>query len=351
MSLDHEFSITSDKEETKQKIIKYIRDNDISLPMKVISEEKMLSSFQELKMVDTSKLWKSEKFYLKYNYKYSNPLGYFNSSNIGNVSSNYFFQELRMKCNSITSPSPYRVWNNDKFMNTLLNALFSLKIKNADVKTIFSLIGVRKYIATQFKPIIAKAIFEKFNSKNVLDFSSGWGDRLSGFCASSTTKSYIGIDPNNDLHSLYLQQQKSYNTDKQIKTICSPSEDYEFIDKVDTIFTSPPYFDLERYTYDDKQSWVRYKKLNDWNEKFLFKTLKKAWNVLEPNGVLLLNISDVYTHHVINKICDPMNDFIKTLPNAKYEGYIGMKMSKRPNQKTHKKGVFCEPIWVWSKRE
>ena len=51
MNLDHKFSITSDKEETKQKIIKYIRDNDISLPMKVISEEKMLSSFQDRKSV------------------------------------------------------------------------------------------------------------------------------------------------------------------------------------------------------------------------------------------------------------------------------------------------------------
>ena len=28
---------------------------------------------------------------------------------------------------------------------------------------------------------------------------------------------------------------------------------------------------------------------------------------------------------------------------------MGMKMAKRPNSKSHKDGVFVEPVWIWKK--
>ena len=115
------------------------------------------------------------------------------------------------------------------------------------------------------------------------------------------------------------------------------------------IFTSPPYFDVERYTKDNSQSWKKYKTLNSWLDNFLFKSIEKAWKQLNSNGHMLINISDVYCHHVINKICDPMNDFISKLENAKYEGALGMRMAKRPNSKAMKDGIFAEPIWIWKK--
>ena len=37
------------------------------------------------------------------------------------------------------------------------------------------------YIATQFKPIVAKTIYDMTDAKTVLDTSMGWGDRLTGF--------------------------------------------------------------------------------------------------------------------------------------------------------------------------
>ena len=39
------------------------------------------------------------------------------------------------------------------------------------------------YIATQFKPIVAKTIYDMTDAKTVLDTSMGWGDRLTGFFA------------------------------------------------------------------------------------------------------------------------------------------------------------------------
>ena len=37
------------------------------------------------------------------------------------------------------------------------------------------------YIATQFKPVVAKTIYEMSEAKTVLDTSMGWGDRLTAF--------------------------------------------------------------------------------------------------------------------------------------------------------------------------
>ena len=43
-----------------------------------------------------------------------------------------------------------------------------------------------------------------------------------------------------------------------------------------------------------------------------------------------------------------MNAYIKN-KGLTYLGVIGMKMSKRPNSKADKEGIFVEPIWVWKK--
>ena len=37
------------------------------------------------------------------------------------------------------------------------------------------------YIATQFKPVVAKTIYDMTKANTVLDTSCGWGDRLAGF--------------------------------------------------------------------------------------------------------------------------------------------------------------------------
>ena len=64
----------------------------------------------------------------------------------------------------------------------------------------------------------------------------------------------------------------------------------------DTIFTSPPYFDVERYSDEDTQSWVRYKNIDSWNKDFLHSTLGKVIFTLKKDGVLYQNnIADVYS--------------------------------------------------------
>jgi hypothetical protein len=269
-------------------------------------------------------------------------------------------------------------------MYTLLGSLFTLEVEKVNRGTLRSCIGLRKYICSQFKPNVAKSIYDMFKAENILDFSMGWGDRLAGFYASDYGKHYVGIDPRKENHPIYKEQSEFYEKhlgffehERKSEFHCSPAEEFDFSqyeDYFDLVFTSPPYFNVERYSYDDTQSWVRYKSIEDWNTDFLQKTLKNLWSSIKTGGYLLVNISDVNASSKGKKtkgwlsICDPMNDFLDTFKDSEYKGCVGYEMAKRPNsigagtakvtEETNRKpeyilpvkeGLFAEPIWTWKK--
>ena len=80
-----------------------------------------------------------------------------------------------------------------------------------DDKSYVSAFRLQTYIATQFKPNVAKAIYQMTDAKRVLDTSCGWGDRLAGFFASDAEE-YIGCDPNPNTFKQYLKQVEVYNS-------------------------------------------------------------------------------------------------------------------------------------------
>jgi len=341
------------KDEIKQIISNAIEDNDLPLPLRDLNFLDAQNDFEKLEYLDSSSLLLEEEWFTRYDYKdkyfFKNKL--IKCCNTGNKTSDFYQQENRWKCNSITAPSGYRSWTIEKFRLTMLNALWSLKFQEINSKTLRTAISMRKYIASQFRPSAAKAVYDLFNGKNILDFSAGWGDRLCGFLATDA-ESYVGVDPNSDAVSKYCDMIDSFGVERDVTIYNECAEDVDYGDKkFDLVFTSPPYFDLERYTAEDTQSWKRYKKLNDWLENFLFASIENAWNHLDKGGFLVINISDVYCHHTINKICDPMNDFIDSFLESKYYGCYGYQMMKRPNCKSFKgkTGKFAEPIWIWRK--
>ena len=283
-----------------------ILNQSISIPLKHITEQEAISSFLDLKQYKCNGL-KHGHLCTRYEYTFDDFSNgaYIEETNVGNIASDYFQQVNRFYCGSVNSPSPYRTWHNEKFLEGMLNALWTLKVKDVNAQTFRTCLSLRKYVASQFKPSIAKSIYEKFHSIDVLDFSSGWGDRFCGFYACEHTKSYIGIDPNTRLHEKYREQEvlyKSLTEEKQSKFLCSPAEEVSIGENsVDTVFTSPPYFNAERYTDEDTQSYKRYRKLESWLNNFLFKSLDMSISALKKDGHLILNISDMYSGHQINK--------------------------------------------------
>ena len=177
--------------------------------------------------------------------------------------------------------------------------------------------------------------FDYFGSVNVLDFSAGWGDRLAGFYCGESTKSFVGIDPNTNNHPNYKRQvefykkhQTFFEEPKEVELICSPAEDVDYTkyeNYFDTIFTSPPYFNIEKYSDEDTQSYKRYTNIDRWNEDFLHSTLGKLIFTLKKDGIIAVNISDVYSapDKGYLEICNPMNDYLKS-QGMEYYGCIGM---------------------------
>ena len=268
--------------------------------------------------------------------------------NKGKTVSDQFTQPLRMECGYGSGGSPAYEWANPDKENTFLRGLFGFKkdeiLERGGIheKTLRRLLISHTYMASQFKTIVAKGLYNYFQAKNVLDFSAGWGDRLVGFHASNA-ESYVGVDPNSKLHEPYGQINSFCNTGKRAEMICSPAEDMDLGDKTfDFVFTSPPYFDIERYSQEDTQSWKRYPEVNSWVKGFLFPTLEKCWGHLSEGGRILVNIADKKGFD----LCTPMLKHMESL-GATYEGVIGYEMYQRAGQKTKK--AFCEPVWVWSK--
>ena len=379
---------TFDKEDVKESLAKVAMTYEI--PYAEISKKDAHRHYLKLKgMKHTDILVEGEWFAregteYRYGLSFEGKQQYFRRINTGNQSSNYFQQANRWSVDGAVSPGPQRTWENEKFMTSLMGSAYSLKMDKINRNVLRTMIGLRKYICAQFKPNVSKVIYDKLNSKNVLDFSAGWGDRLAGFYAGETSEYYLGIDPRKENHPIYEEQSEFYNKhrsmfepNKTSEFICQPAEDVDFTgykDKFDTVFTSPPYFNVERYSYDDTQSWVKYKEIDEWNENFLQKTLKNLWCSVKSGGYLLVNISDVYSNSKWStdrgwlEICNPMNDFLSTFTDSEYQGCIGMELAKRPNSggagtaksdeyseeslkkaKETKDKTFCEPIWIWRK--
>lgn len=269
------------------------------------------------------------------------------TNNIGGKVSNQFTEKLRLS----TPHARYKSWVDLWYAKRKywLKYFFNQKMWDGEMKQSSLKKGLGgQYNCSQFKPLIANSLYNSFGAKRVLDFSAGWGDRLVGFLASNAD-SYIGIDPNTKLHEPYKNISKPYK-DKETKFICSPAEDVDYTKlKYDFSFASPPYFDLERYSDEDTQSWKRYPNIERWKCGFLFPTLKKVWESLDHNGRMVVNISDVYSKGNIEQICSPMLKHMKSL-GATYEGVIGYEMNQRTSVSTSKgKLPFCEPMFVWSK--
>jgi hypothetical protein len=77
------------------------------------------------------------------------------------------------------------------------------------------------------------------------------------------------------------------------------------INHYDLVFTSPPYYKIEKY-HGDNQSFRKYKACDEWLEGFLFPMISHAWNSVEHGGHVLMNISDCYVNHTYNKLCMPL---------------------------------------------
>ena len=158
--------------------------------------------------------------------------------------------------------------------------------------------SLKIYSGTQsvsnFRPTAAKLIYEKFGGETIWDMSCGWGGRLLGFLSAKNTKHYIGTEPSTKTYDGLLKMRKDFSyLEKQIDIYKLGSEEYKpEKESLDLCFTSPPYFDTEKYSDEDTQSFKKFPTENSWVNGFLKKTIKNCHYGLKKDSYMLINIAN-----------------------------------------------------------
>jgi len=333
-----------DRQEIKQSLHKIFEDFKPLFPFPNISLEQAISDFQKLKELDTTNVIKSGKWNPKFEYENHLSTKYFSRNLVGRKASAFFMDEIRYAVGCYNKPSLVKSWNDFKFRDKTFDAIFTLGLKEINEKRFLEAMRMKHYLPSQFSPAIAKSIFQYFNSKKVLDMSSGWGDRLVG----SYEIEYRGFDPNLVLKDKYDKIINTYGLNARVENI--PFEDSVLEDNYyDIMFSSPPYFNRETYSTDMTQSSIRYKNIDEWINLFLYKSIDKIYHALKSRGILAINISDLQVGKKRIEICNAMNNHIAST-GMKYIGCYGLQLTKMLNSKSYyMDGVFGEPIWIWEK--
>ena len=155
---------------------------------------------------------------------------------------------------------------------------------------------------SNFRPSAAKLIYEKFGGDVIWDMSCGWGGRLIGFLASSRPK-YIGTEPSsNTFEGLQKIKKDFYYLTKSVELHKLGSEVFEpKRESLDLCFTSPPYFDTEKYSDEETQSYKKYPNKDKWVNGFLQKTIENCYNGLKGNKYMLINIANTPKYKFIEE--------------------------------------------------
>ena len=381
---------TYGKETFRATLSEYIANERPVFPLKEITKDDMRKSFYDLQKFDTSSICipkeqvEKEVFekYDDYKYPYSkHGLGLINGPSTYNDVSNYFHQDLRLACGSYGFEAPKKVWEEGtakdiwKCMGPIwrgINGVQKTIVKDLDGSETEKLIGgqlseksyisafrLGTYIATQFKPVVAKAIYQMTNAKRVLDTSCGWGDRLAGFFASDAEE-YYGCDPNPNTYQRYQEQIASYNKflskPKKVQIWRCGAEDlpYHKLPNIDVAFTSPPYFSTEEYNkggeHEEDQSWHKFNEYDKWRDDFYLPVAEKTMSV---SKFMFVNIMDPKIHGVRYRSGDELVDKFQD----KFLGQIGMRIMQRPKSDTLFKDeqekadfmnkMFIENVWCF----
>ena len=208
---------------------------------------------------------------------------------------------------------------------------------------------------TNFKAANARAIVEHICPVmwgRVYDYSCGYGGRLLGIASSNMQYNYVGVDPNTQTHKYltYLNQLIEEATGRSHEIICSTSQAYTPED-IDCAFSSPPYFNLEKYSNESTQCMVQFGSLDEWFEGYVEPTIRNIHSSLVSDGVFATNIADYRSNG--NKEFKVVDRWIHTASKIGFThtGTIRMMLNTRPgvgNDKTAGREKF-EGIYVFRK--
>jgi len=265
----------------------------------------------------------------------------------------YFPHFWEVKCGN-AKMSPMEIFHDDdKFKSTIRKcwkwSTTTYKGQNEESKNIMHENRLRQsikiYTGTQsvsnFRPTAAKLIYEKFGGDTIWDMSCGWGGRLIGFLASSRKK-YIGTEPSSlTFEGLQKIKKDFFYLEKSVELHKLGSE--EFIpdrNSLDLCFTSPPYFDTEKYADEKTQSFIKFPTKEEWVNGFLRKTIENCYRGLKSGKHMLINIANTPKYKFIEE---------ETQRIAKELGFVQNDTLQLTLSSVMGAGYKYEPIFIFKK--
>lgn len=271
----------------KQTDIKYFSDDEIieDLTKEFVVYEKVEDYVKNIMSIPKAK-WEFNKLCQGYQAGYNISL---------------LFNPHRLDTPTIKSKSIFEAINTDLNYRKAF-ARYITKVQDSVVveKDFYKYIGIGsggiQYV-NEFCPWIARDIYKKYCKDGyvVLDPCSGWGGRTLGLasCMFKDIK-YITTDPSKKTFEGLLKLKEFLNLKNNFVYYNLPFEDlYLEKESIDFCFTSPPYFDTERYSQDEGQSFKRNSNYEMWRDNFLYVMLDKILYALKEDRYCLLNVGKV----------------------------------------------------------
>lgn len=148
---------------------------------------------------------------------------------------------------------------------------------------------------TKYRAPLAKAIIEGYGAKKVLDPCIGWGGRMLGALAAGAT--YTGCEPCVDTYKGLLGILKDISIEDRCILMNKPAEEglLEVGDSYDMVLTSPPYYNLEKYSDEGDQSLVKYGSWEKWLNEWLDPVITMSLSCLKDNGTSCWSVKNFRT--------------------------------------------------------
>ncbi|HUS49496.1 MAG TPA: DNA methyltransferase [Candidatus Paceibacterota bacterium] len=213
---------------------------------------------------------------------------------------------------------------------------------------------------TNFRPTVAKFLYDTYvpDGGSILDPCSGFSGRLLGCISSGRGILYHGIDPDSrtaignmncaSFFSNYydLLGERDYNYRFRFDLGCAEDVMSGIEGNYDVIFTSPPYFDLEKYNNNKNQSYNKFNNYEKWLKEFLFKIVDESKRLLKKEGKLILNTKNTDNYAIANDLCRYCSE--KWVLEKEYK--MKLVNSEYNRSKDKEINFHYEPIFVFVKK-
>ena len=277
-------------------------------------------------------------------YLIDNPSEELIATSHGNVVATAFFPHL-YSVGMDGKISPEDVFFNDDLLMKALTRMIHRHdhVSDRTIRTAISIYGGARAVSN-FPPMIAAKLYKKYAGDDavVYDPCGGWGGRMLGAAIAPNVSQYVCTEVS-ELSVIGLQQLSQNLTPfVQSEVVECPAEDFDIGENsVDMVFTSPPYFNHERYSKDNNQSYLKFNNADAWLQGFLKRVIENAMRSLRYGGVLALNVSDVPS---CSRLCS------ETMRLALEAGFVSEKTHDMFVQSTDgNRRKKSEPVFIFRK--